>query len=223
MIKRLRRFTERRHDKLRLWILIAIGAIVPISLCWALPNMLADQRTNQQHIEATATQSAITAFRAAHPDYFDLCNSPEQQAATGSTPTSATILVLQSGGVSDWQIDVPTKWQPDPESEPSLLICLSMERSQTIDVCADGSQPDLSLFQPQTGAQNNPNAPQPQVNLSHYTTTATVYNLQTKELIVQETLYGGDPTYCTDSDGSLVGDRLTSATFQEWLTQVVQP
>ena len=114
MIKRIRRFRERRHDKLRLWILIAIGTIVPITLCWALPNALANQRTNQRNIQATATQSAIVAFRAAHPDYFALCDSPETQSATGSMPTSATILVLQNGAVSDLQIAVPEEWQPEP-------------------------------------------------------------------------------------------------------------
>jgi len=55
----------------------------------------------------------------------------------------------------------------------------------------------------------------------HYTTTATVYNLQTGELIAQEALYGSDPTYCDDPDGSLIGERITSTAIQEWIAGVI--
>jgi putative hemolysin len=202
--------------------MITIGAAIPIFLCWALPNMLAAQRVNQGFAEATATRSAIVAFRAEHPEYFALCDSPEGSLATGEMPSLQTILVLQNGAISDFQVDIPSVQQPVPDADPTMIVCLSMERSQPMEECADGSKPDLSLFQPQGGGQGNPIAPQQQIAMTHFATIASVYNLQTGELIAQEMLYGSDPTYCSNPDGSLVGERLTKPAFQEWLARIVQ-
>jgi hypothetical protein len=223
LIKSLRRFRERRHDKIELWALITIGAIVPIFLCWALPNILANQRVNQGYIEATATQSAIAALRTAHPEYFALCDSALQGASADALPSLQTILVLQIGTVSDFQVDVPASQQPAADSDPTMIVCLSMERSQTTEECSDGSKPDLSLFQSQGRGQGNPLAPQQEIAMTRFATSATVFNLQTGELVAQDTLYGSDPTYCSSADGLLMGERLTSTAFQEWLAGVTQP
>ncbi len=223
MIQWIERVRRRRHDKLRLWAALIVGVAVPIVLCWGIPNLLADQRSRQADLAASATASAIAALRAANPGLFALCEQPVPGSPSALEPAALQVLVLQNGAVSDLQTALPPGWQPAADGQGvTVVVCLEREVSRPVDACADGSAPDLSQFQLEAGGPGNINRPQEEVVLTRYQTGVAVYEADSGGLIAAGVLFGSDPSICSDPAGSLAGDRLTGQALVAWLTDVLE-
>lgn len=225
MANLIRRFQQRRHDKLKLWILLLAGVAVPIFLCWGLPNLLAAQRDADAEAAATATAEAVDAFRAANPEIFALCESvptgTEQIFAAAEVPADPNILIIQYERPADLQHSLSQAWRYDPSRPANVVVCLEREVAVSVDTCSDGYVPDLSAFQVEPQGQQNPNALQEQVSLMRYAIQATIYDAATGEIIVHDRVIGTDPPICADPGGSLSGERVTPSQLDAWLFEVL--
>lgn len=226
IIRRFRnRFKDRRRDRLKLWIGLLVSALVPILLCWIIPNLVADQRHRNMTMASEATQMANDAFNAEYATLLAYCGDgiPAGEPMA-PVPPSPRVVVARHGKRDVFQDNLPAGWQPLSPDDVSVVVCLGSETAREVEACPDGTMPDLSEFTRSVnmGSSNSPGrSVEVQAHLLRYAADVTVYDAVSGQIIAQTTLWGSEPSICTNTEGDLSGERMTGDVLLDWLVEIL--
>lgn len=238
----IRRFKERRHDKIKLWIGLLIGAALPILVCWTMPNLWASWREYTAAHKAQAAQRAQEVFVTEYADLITLCDREDDQIGVSvSMPAAPRVVVIQHGRQAAVQEHMPDAWSPDDPADVSVVVCLGREKVQPVGSCEDGTLPDISAYEgyelarwaeiSSTPGMLLPGGCQhPELSgmvLYRYATSVSVYEVSSGQLIALAALWGGEPGVCVTPDKSmsperaLYGPRITDSALLEGIMEIL--
>ena len=238
----IRRFKERRHDKLKLWIGMLVGAALPLLVCWVVPNLWANRRERIKVQEAQAAQAAEDAFITEYADQIALCDREDDIVdESAQMPADLRVVVIQYKKAAVIQDNLPEAWQPQSSDDVTVVVCLAREKIQFVGSCEDGEVPDLSAYEGYelatvAAVRNVPNLILPGacyhpeatgMALYRYATVVRVYGAAGGQLIARTMLWGGEPGICLYPDANmsaqdaLYGSRITAAALLDGVVEIL--
>ncbi len=245
MALNLKRWKGRRHDKLRLWAAMIVGALVPVLACWVAPNVFAGLRDRAAQAQGAATQQVAEAEMQRYAGLIALCEADPPSAAGVPALSALRVLLVRNGRLDEWQAELPAGWQPTGPETVTAVVCLGREGPRAVQtLCRDGSMPDFSdtagyegeviagiLATPGnriSGETIVKHADLTGQQLKYYATDVTVYDAASGAAIAITTLLGSDPEACADPSRTdlsiedyLTGDRLTGDALFSWLGETL--
>ena len=244
----IKRISSRRNDKIQWLAVMFIGAMIPISLFWIIPNTLATWREEATKQAVEDKQISDEQFRLAYAPVITLCASDSGEEPTGGNlPEEARILVLRYGVEADFQAAVNEEMRPDGVDDVNLVICLSREVTYPSKICEDGTTPDFDAlttgYEQEAGVQLlfGQIRQHPELAgrvLARYRTDVRVYKVETGELLIREELWGSEALICSEppdispveyTTGEALldevrhyidGERLEIDAFKDWLDSI---
>jgi hypothetical protein len=153
-------------------------------------------------------QQDIAQTQAAYgEEIVMLCNpirgggeASEDNLPVSSAPLKAVVFAENQLYVNGWYDDLNPEWQAETKEEVDLVICLR-DRTEVVERCEYG------------GATSFVERIQPLREVH-------IFNAETRTLITEMTLYGGDPPECPDSiyaeDGETEYQNGSAVTFADF-------
>jgi hypothetical protein len=242
--RRLGGWTTRRHDKLFPFLGLVLAALIPIMVCYGIPSLIANINKTLSDQKQAQLAAQNTLFVEQYSDLVHLCDDPsELQIANREMPASPKVIIVEYGGRSRLQDELPAEWQPSKPEDVTVVVCLNRDQLILTPQCADGKVPDFTPFigyeatAVADGTFKGGKVPGDTIFhhpaytgqvLARYQTTATLLDTRTGKAFRAAELWGADPPACSgsqvagiDTPKTLGGERISDDDLTQWMKSLL--
>jgi hypothetical protein len=125
------------------------------------------------------------------------------QAAAYQGDTHPVVLLDHHGNEHEWSDDLPREWLPTAVEETQLVVCVGVQKINTIEVCQYIGGPAITRYR--------------------YSVDVTLREAMTAELVASTTLWGSSPRHCKATESAsltrLEGSLVSFVQLKVWLRE----